>query len=324
MENAASEGSDDREKRAPPPGGESGREDENHTLSEPGTDPGPEFPEMEIGDVVQVIRDLQDRLDYAYSIREALEADIEAANAGIASLRGENDGLRERIEFLEAREKLAVQLESELEFLHDEKSSSVRAIHALESSVSELTGQKKALEKDLSVTRAALSDVKTKAVELQMKVVELQDQAAIMGDLSGILAETKTELAQATDRVRHLELELDASVIAKESSERDLERKKKALLELRRETDDLKSSQETLEKEKRTLRSKLLTSEYENRRLKDQQVNLDRKLSDAIKDKGNFRGKLNDARQTLIEVQSALESTKKKFKGRWATGPSSK
>jgi chromosome segregation protein len=314
MGKVAPEGADDREASGSPAAGE-----------ESGNDPGeassPAFTELDTADVVQVIRDLQERLDYAYSIREALEADVETANAAMASLQGQNAGLKERIEFLETRDKLAVQLQSELDFLHDEKANSVREIQTLESRASDLTARNDALEKDLATARAISADMKKKAVELQMEVVRLQDRAASLGDLSGALETARSELAGATERVRELEAELDAASIAGSAAERDTRRMREVNESLRSEIEDIRSKREALEEEKRALRSKLLASDYENKRLREQHASLDLKLSDALKDKGDVQGRLHDARQTLIDVQNALESTRDKFKKRWATKP---
>ncbi|MHC5035826.1 MAG: hypothetical protein ACYTHM_00790 [Planctomycetota bacterium] len=295
-------------KSAPPPSPDRSGENQD-----------PAFGEKDTASVVQVLRDLQERLDHAYSIREALEADIEAANVNLSALQGQNDALRKRVEFLETRDKLAVQLQSELDFLHEEKASSVKTIRTLESRVSDLTQRKTTLEKDVKASHSALADMKRKAVELQMKVVQLQDKAAAMGEVQSLLTETKEQLAQATDRVRDLESELDTQSIAREASERNLRRIQRVAEELRREIAELKSTHETLETEKRTLRSKLLASEYENKRLQDQSKSTDIKLTEALKEKADFRKKLVEAQQTLADVQNALESTREKMKKRWAS-----
>ncbi|MHC4599009.1 MAG: hypothetical protein ACYS47_08395 [Planctomycetota bacterium] len=289
-----------------------------------GGDPGPLDSEAHTTDAVKVIRDLQERLDYAYSIREALESDIEGANAKLSGLIGENDELRKRIDFLETRDKLAAQLQSELEFLQDEKSDSVRTIHTLESRVSDLDAQKSALEKEVSSVHGSLAEMKKKAVELQTEVIRRRDHAATLENISTTLDETKAKLAQATERVSSLEAQLDTSSIAKDSVDLDLERMKQVSRGLRREIEALQSARETLEKEKRALRSKLLASEYENKRLGDRMATLDLRLSEALRDKGDIRGELQAARQSLIDVQDALESSREKLKKRWSPGPQAK
>ncbi|MHC5035828.1 MAG: hypothetical protein ACYTHM_00800 [Planctomycetota bacterium] len=207
--------------------------------------PSSDDPETAPG-VLQVIHDLERRLDSTFSIREGLEADLDAAGGKISLLQNRNAELLKRIAFLEARDNLAAQLQSELDSLHEEKAGSERTTDQLRSQVSDLQEAKQNLEKDVTQAQSALDGMKIKAGDLQTEVLRLQDMTSVE-EITDILAETKAKLARASERVRDLESELEADGIAKEGLQRDLQDHRREVQDLRQEVEALKTDQEHLE-----------------------------------------------------------------------------
>ncbi|MHC4599008.1 MAG: hypothetical protein ACYS47_08390 [Planctomycetota bacterium] len=197
--------------------------------------------------VLQVIHDLESRLDSTFSIRQALQGDLDTAHAKIAALQGRNEELLERITFLEARDDLTMRLQLELDSLREEKAGSEQSAIQLQSRVSELSDEKTVLEKDITEAASALAGMKRKAGELQSEVLRLRD-ASSFEEITDILAETKAKLAQASARVSELETELEAGAAAKDAIVCDLRENQEHVRNLHRAIEELKTNQEDLEK----------------------------------------------------------------------------
>ena len=271
----------------------------------------------EASSVFEVIHDLEGQLDSAFAVKEALEKDLEGEKEKTAALSLENAKLKERVTFLESCEKLVDEVQAELDFLNEDKSSSVIAIQQLESKLESLTEEKNGLAKELSATKIAFEGMKRKAVKLQSEVSRLEEKTATMEKLKKELDDNKLEICRANEQIQDIESQLFETSCTKDAFDVDLQSAQKVIEDLQEEIEELKSLRESLKMENLTLKSKLRIAENEKERLSQKNQESERKLSKALEEKDSLQNELSQSKQAFMNVHAALEETKQKAKKRY-------
>ncbi|MBF0477931.1 MAG: hypothetical protein HQL26_00445 [Candidatus Omnitrophica bacterium] len=187
-------------------------------------------PDEEKASVFEIISDLEKQLDAAFSIKDAQENEIQSLNTKV-------DNAQEKAGMLEAKLKemkgLLVsqeELNSELEFLENERLETV--------------GKTKSLEEDLVGREAVIKDLENKIASLQKECesrdtrieqieLELSSANKTIQSFHHQISLLEDEKEAVTNKLEKTDGELSSTITERDQLKRELERAKESLDEIR-------------------------------------------------------------------------------------------
>lgn len=274
-------------------------------------------------EVFEIIKDLEEHLEAAYAMQEALTQDRDMLNAELTRLRATCQEMRQRNRFLEEKVPDVEALRGELEFAEHERSSAQTVVTSLKAEVESQKQAHAALVGTLDTANAQAREAKAANIKLEFEISALKDRNKelkvsgenLAGDLHRVekeLLDLRGEQEQARVRIEELQLSLNQALSAQSAAEEELAEAKETVKRLHGESAQQTRQHNELGLENRQLRGQIATLEREGAKLKPQLARLEEALALAREEKERLETDLRAARKTVKQIHSALAGTRAK------------
>ena len=173
--------------------------------------------------IISIMRDLEGELDAAFALREALEADLDAAQKKLSEESAVRAELEARVESLRAQAALVDQFREDIAFVEQERAVATARITETAAQLERITEDRDSLAEQLGIAEKRIEDLREK---LNASNIDLTDMRTR-------LEEQKTKNDDLVEANKGFEREIRTLTSKYESAEKEIEAAKKALRDIR-------------------------------------------------------------------------------------------
>lgn len=267
--------------------------------------------------ILSVVKDLEAELDNAFTLKEALEADLATLKVKLKKETAARGELQAQVRLLEAQASLVEQLRDELSFVEEERTEIARKLGTNQAQLSQVTNERDSLAQKLDDAEARASDLEQVRVDLEAQVLNLKEGVARLG-------KTRTELVQAVQardtlvqQVNDLSGRLDVSETSKRAFELDLITSQEVGAGLQKELDEQTRLLEDAEINLAELRAEFEELQFQNSSLTETNNRLKRDLKTLGAKHETVSAELDASRRALREIHGAATRTTQRVLGRY-------
>ncbi len=274
--------------------------------------------------ILHFIKDLEVQVDNAFSLNEALEADLGEVQAKLVEETRVRSELQSRLQLFEAKASLVEQLQDELSFVEDERAGIARKLQEKESQLDQVTAERGALAKQMIAADARVNSLEQAKVDLEAQILNLEEQVADLRKIQEELVQMKGVREELKQQVKELTGQLGAVEISRKAFESDLAASR-----------DLASGQEEgLKKYRKNLEAahnrladlseQLEEQQLENRNLMETKRGLERVVKTLTAKNEVISADLDATKKALFEIHGAATRTSKRIHSRYYKSAKSK
>lgn len=186
-------------------------------------------PEEETASVFEIITDLEEQLDAAFSMKNAQEEELSTLRPQLKRAELRSVGLEGKVAALEAALASQEEVSSQLEFLEDAQLTGSEKIRAAEKELKQKLAAVRELEQEVKMQAAEIvaRDTRIEQIELEIRsagitIVGLHDQISLL----------EVEPAELEDKLEGVETALRNTIAERDRARKDLERSRASLSEI--------------------------------------------------------------------------------------------
>jgi len=267
--------------------------------------------------IISIVKDLEEQLDAAFALKEALERDLAAVRSKLEEETATRGELAARVELLEAQVDLVEQLRDELSFVEEERNSAAKDLKERETQLTRVTLERDALAKEAADATAQIDVLERDRCDLEAQVLNLEDKVVETESLRRELAQTVASRDRLMQEVKDLAGRLDASETSRKALELDLKTSREAGEELRERTLDLEQRLDAAQTELASVRDELEEQQFINNELVESNRRLERDAKSLRAKNEAINVELEAKKAALHEVHSAAARTTKRIHRRY-------
>ena len=279
--------------------------------------PGLEGVAQQSQGILRIVKDLETQLDDAFSMTEALEADLEDVQDKLVKETGQRSELQAHVQLLEAKASLLEQLQDELSFVEGERTETAQKLGETETELEEAVKERDSLAERIVAADARINDLEQANVDLEAQVLNLEEKTADLGKVKKELKQLKGVCDELTQQVKDMTARLGASEISQKALELDLSTSQEVVSDLKAELEDRQEKLGVAQVRIVESNDRLEEEEFENRALKEANRRFEQNVK-SLKAKNEVIGaELEATKRALHEIHSAATLTTKRIHSRY-------
>ena len=279
--------------------------------------PGLEGVAQESQGILRVVKDLEAQLDDAFSMKEALEADLADVQARLVKETGQRTGLQGHVQLLEAKASLLEQLQDELSFVEGERSETAQKLKESEAELEQVATERDSLAERTVATDARVDELERANVDMEAQVCSLEEKAADLKKVNKELAQLKGTCDELMRQVKDLTAQLGASEISQKALELDLSTSQGAISDLKAELEDRQEKLGAAQIRIVEANDLLEEREFENRTFIEANRRLEQNVKTLTAKNEVIGAELDATKRALHEIHSAATLTTKRIHSRY-------
>ena len=278
------------------------REDESEVMEDVGVS-------QETGSIIAMVKDLHGEIDAAYELREALEADLSAANDKLAEERSYRAELDARMRLLEAKAALGDQLREDISFVEEERNETARRLEEVTSKLEQITKEREDAAEEQAANEARVKELRNDKVALEAKVLNLEEAVEEMGMLREKLAKAKEESQRLEESVRDAKGKLEVSDVAKSALDLDVTTTRELIRNQNEQIEELKDTLTAADDQLAKRQAKLDKQELEILNLQETLKRAEREIKTLSARNETIKKELDAGKKALHDIRAAAVRT---------------
>ncbi len=259
----------------------------------------------EDGGFFSVVRDLEEEIDATLSLKDNLEADLEATREKLSKESAARAELGGRVKLLESQAALAEQLRQELSFVEEERDRASSVLVETRSELDTFTDERNSLTETLATAEAQSRRLETEKSDLETNVSGLNDRIAELDLIAGDLDKVGRERDILEEKVKDLRRSLETSDGMVETLKSDLSTSRDLARDLRSQIENDRVQVEDLKENLAASNADLTEARTEL----DAKSDINKRVGDQVKVlTGKYRvtfAELETAKKAMRSVQKA-------------------
>ncbi len=185
--------------------------------------------EEETASVLEIITDLENQLDAAFSIKDAQEQELATLKPQLEQAVLRTAGLEGKVASLEAALASQEELNSQLEFLEDAQLTGTEKIRSMEKEFKHKSAAITVLEQE---ARTHVAEIEARDTRIEQLELEIKSAGTTIMSLHDQISLLELEPAELADKLEGVETELRNTIVQRDKVARDLETSRASLSEI--------------------------------------------------------------------------------------------
>ena len=279
--------------------------------------PGLEGVAQESQGILRVVKDLETQLDDAFSMKEALEADLADIQGRLVKETGRRSELEANMQLLEAKASLLEQLQDELSFVEGERTATAQKLRESEAELEKIAAERDSLAERTVAADARVYELERANVDLEAQVRNLEEKTADLNKVNKECARLKGVCDELTQKAKDLTSRLGASEISEKALELDLSTSRDVISDLKAELEDRQEKLVVAQVRIVEANDRLEEKEFENRTLTEANRRLEKNVKTLTAKNEVIGAELESTKKALHEIHSAATLTTKRIHSRY-------
>jgi chromosome segregation ATPase len=266
--------------------------------------------------IISMIRDLQRQNDIAHRQKESLETELAETKHSLMQEQRARAELESRAKALKAKADRASRLEEECLSLQREQKQTARRLKEVTSQLMSISEERDRLAEHRARDQRHVSELERSVMDLTSQVSRLGEMAAGLDRLRKELSNTSKALAVAreesqrlTENVQSLKGKIDATEVAKQTLELELETARELTCGQNEQLEELAANLEATCAELAAMRAALTRQEADNATLVQSNEHAQRETNTLKAKIELLEEELEGNRQALREIRTAAMRT---------------
>lgn len=279
--------------------------------------PGLEGVAQESQGILLIVKDLEAQLDDAFSMKEALEADLADVQARLVKETGQRSGLQAHVQLLEAKAALLEQLQDELSFVEGERTETAQNLRESEAELERVATERDSLAEQTVAADARVDELERANVDLEAQVRNLEEKTADLKKVNKELAQLKNACDELIRQVKDMTAQLGAGEISQKALELDLSTSQGAISDLTAELEDRQEKLGVAQARIVEASDLLEEKKFENRTLTEANRSLEQNVKTLTAKNEVIGAELDATKKALHEIHNAATLTTKRIHSRY-------
>ncbi len=267
--------------------------------------------------IISVVADLEEQLNAAFELKEAIETDLAAARAELSRESAARIELESEVQLLKAQTALVDQLRKDISFVEEERNEVSRRLSEATARLEETTDERDLLSGEKSAAEERINDLQSQNIELEARVLNLKADAADLGRLRKELLQVSEARRTLEERAADLAAHLEAAEAARAAMELDLDATREVVRSQREEAAELQKTLAATHIEVAELQAQREVQEAESRRLLEAQKRYDHEIRILNARNETVQKELDATRKALHDVHCAAARTTERVRRRY-------
>jgi len=279
---------------------------------------------QERASIISIVRGLEEQVETAFKLKEVLETELDTAQQKLSEEMEAHAQLKVQVESIQARAALAEQLREDISFAEEERNKFADKLAEIQPQLEEMTAERDSLAEQVNSTETHIKDIESEKMALEARVMNLKDKITDADRLRKELAETTGAYQLLRERCHGLTKQLEASQIAKDALENELDGTHQNARTLQTEVEKLREKVTNAESRTTDLRIQLEDQQAANRELIEANTRLENELKTLNINYETARNEVDAFKKALRDIRSEATQTSGRVRQRYFKPASAK